>query len=122
MTMKNWSWNSECDSRLREAFPLMTDRELAGLFGCSLYSIRYHVDKLGLKKSDKSLYYKEKVSDRHRVAAKERGMYIRPREYGHKQTEDTRRRIGEARKRLYDSEKRRLVYGLQQRTNIKVRY
>ena len=120
--MRPKCWTTDCDAKLREYWSACYLKELADMLGCSANTIRAHATRLGLTKGNKSSYYNERRSETARKTALKEGKRPRPNAYGHKHTAETKKRIGEARHNLYASERRRLLYGLSQKTNIRVRY
>ncbi len=120
--MRPKHWGKEEDAKLIEHWEGSYLKELAVFIGCSVNTIRAHAALLGLTLETKNSVYKAKRAETNRQAAIKAGK--RPPLYavGHKHTEDAKRRIGEARRKLYASERRRILFGLPQRTNIKVKF
>ena len=119
--MKPKHWNEEMDNRLREMWSFSYLKDIAFALGCSVNTIRSHVQLLGLQYDTKSAYYKERRAETNRQAAIKAGKRPQPYTHGHKHTEEVKWIIGEKRHNLYAAERRRVLFGLPQKTNIKVK-
>lgn len=119
--MKPKHWSKEDDEKLRQNWSCSYLKDLAAYIGCSKNTIRAHAALLGLTLDDKSAYYKERRTETNRQAAIKFGKRPQPYTHGHKHTEEAKRLIGEKRHKLYADEKRRVLFGLPQRTHIKVK-
>ena len=119
--MRPRKWTKKDDDTLRYYWSACYLQELAQIIGCSKNTIRAHAALLGLGKADKGTCYKDKRSDTNRQTAIALGKRPTPHAFGHKHTDDAKVRIGEKRKAIYASERRRVLFGLPQKTNIKVR-
>lgn len=119
--MKPKHWSNEDDEKLRQNWSCSYLKDLADYIGCSKNTIRAHAALLGLTLNDKSAYYKERRAETNRQAAIKAGKRPPPCTHGHKHTCEVKRIIGEKRHNLYAAERRRVLFGLPQKTNIKVK-
>lgn len=119
--MKPKHWNADMDARLREMWSFSYLKDIAFALGCSVNTVRAHVEQLGLTYETKSAYYRERRTETNRQAALKFGKRPQPYTHGHKHTDEVKRIIGEKRHKLYMAERRRVLFGLPQRTNIKVK-
>lgn len=119
--MRPKHWSKDDDEKLRYYWSACYLKELAQIIGCSKNTIRDHAAKLGLTLADKSDCYKDKRTETNRQAAIKFHKRPMPYSVGHKHTDEAKQKIADKRRALYASERRRVLFGLPQRTNIKVR-
>ena len=133
-TAKRTVWRPEHDDILKERFHTDYLHEIASHIGCTRSTVSSHARRLGLKKLDPSgrnrdarsfvlmeypnLSYQEMAErtgmhkESIRMIARELGLERTPEQY---HTIRSRRR-----KELVQKERRRIIFGLDQKTNIKV--
>ena len=133
-TAKRTVWRPEHDDILKERFHTDCLHEIASHIGCTRSTVSSHARRLGLKKLDPSgrnrdarsfvlmeypnLSYQEMAErtgmhkESIRMIARELGLERTPEQY---HTIRSRRR-----KELVQKERRRIIFGLDQKTNIKV--
>lgn len=119
--MKSHHWNKDTDARLREMWPYSYLLDIAQALECSVNTVRAHVALLGLTDAGKGAYYRERRTETNRQAAIKAGK--RPPLYsvGHKHTDESKRKIADTRRRICASERRRVLFGLPQKTRIRVK-
>lgn len=112
-------WTTARVELLKEYYPSMLLKELEQLIGVSAPLIRYKAKELGLQHS---VYYHERRGDINRENSLKANNHprwdlsTRP-----PHTEEAKKKIGEGRRRVYNAERRRVLFGLPQKTKIKVR-
>ena len=133
-TAKRTVWRPEHDDILKERFHTDCLHEIASHIGCTRSTVSSHARRLGLKKLDpsgrnrdaRSFVLMEYPNLSYQEMAERTGMHkesIRmiARELGLERTEEQLRDIrSRRRKELIQKERRRIIFGLDQRTNIKV--
>lgn len=118
--MKPRQWTPEDDERLKYFWSVCYLDELACMLECSKNTISEHAKKLNLSKKDKSSAYKQRRHNDMSSCAIACGNKPTKYGYGHKHSKESKLKIAESRKRIYDSERRRIIFGLPQKTKIKV--
>lgn len=119
--MKPKHWNSDMDAQMREMWSFSYLKDMARALNCSVNTIRAHAALLGLTDADKSAFYKERRTETNRQAAIKAGKRPQPYCFGHKHTEESKQNIAETRRRICAAERRRVLFGLPQKTKIRVR-
>lgn len=133
-TAKRTVWRPEHDDILKERFHTDYLHEIASHIGCTRSTVSSHARRLGLKKLDpsgrnrdaRSFVLMEYPNLSYQEMAERTGMHkesirIIARELGLERTEEQLRDIrSRRRKELIQKERRRIIFGLDQRTNIKV--
>lgn len=127
-------WNSQHDEMLKERFHSEYIQDIADEMGFSRSTVQAHAKKLGLRKEDPrkrnrdvrafvemefhNLTYKEMAKQ---TGLREYTIFKIGRELGLVRTrEKWNENIGKGLHRSYESERRRVMFGLEQRTNWKV--
>ena len=133
-TAKRTVWRPEHDDILKERFHTDYLHEIASHIGCTRSTVSSHARRLGLKKLDpsgrnrdaRSFVLMEYPNLSYQEMAERTGMHkesIRmiARELGLERTQKQLREIrSRRRKELIQKERRRIIFGLDQKTNIKV--
>lgn len=120
--MKPYTWTEEHDRQLRELYPYMLNKDIADRMGCSVNTIMRKAKALGLKFSDKLAIYHDQRSKILTDAAFRDGR--RPpekkKDWKPKWTPESRAKLSNTRRLMYQRERRRLLYNLPPLTNIRV--
>jgi hypothetical protein len=133
-TAKRTVWTPDHDDILKERFHTDYLHDIASHIGCTCSTVSCHARRLGLRKSSPSgrnsdarsfvlmeypnLSYQEMAE---RTGLNKETIRIIARELGLARTEEQLRDIrSRRRKELIQKERRRIIFGLDQRTNIKV--
>lgn len=131
---KRTVWRDEHDQVLRERFHTDYLHEIASFIGCTRSTVSRHARILGLRKKNRfgrnqdarafvemehtNLSYEEMAE---RTGLCKDTIYLIARELGLSRTPEQMRAIrSRRRKELFQKERRRVIFGLEQRTNIKV--
>lgn len=134
MRNKKIKWTEECDNILLDSFHTSHLKDIARELGCSKTTVSNHARKLGLyKKEDwrknpdarafikmefENLSYSEMAK---RLCMTEVGVWKIVKELGLVRTEEKKKEhISRGRIELVKSERRRIIFGLDQRTNLKL--
>lgn len=127
-------WTEETDRILIESFQNATAKEIAREIGCAVSTVNKRARKLGLKKDNPhgrnhdarafilmeydNLTYNEMAK---RTGLKKNTVTVIAKELGLRRTLEKRKaNISRARKELYKAERRRINWGLEQKTCLKV--
>ena len=115
-------WTEADENTLADMWPYLTYQEIAERIGCNRCVVYKHAKKAGLTMADKSQAYREKIS---RIA------YERSKRTGHlpdwtkavhpRMTDEQRAAHSERIRRLWAPERRRVLFGLPQKTRLRVR-
>lgn len=120
--MKPHTWTEEHDRQLRDMYPYMLNKDIAERMGCSVNTIMRKAKALGLKFSDKREVYHDQRSRILTDAAFRDGR--RPpekkKDWKPKWTPESRAKLSNTRRLMYQRERRRLLYNLPPLTNIRV--
>ncbi len=120
--MKPYTWTEEHDRQLRDMYPYMLNKDIAERMGCSVNTIMRKAKALGLKFSDKREVYHDQRSRILTDAAFRDGR--RPpekkKDWKPKWTPESRAKLSNTRRLMYQRERRRLLYNLPPLTNIRV--
>ena len=133
-TTKRTVWRPEHDDILMERFHTDYLHEIASQIGCTRSTVSSHARRLGLRKDDpsgrnrdaRSFVQMEYPNLSYQEMAERTGMHkesirIIARELGLERTPEQYRTIrSRRRKELVQKERRRIIFGLDQKTNIKV--
>lgn len=133
-TTKRTVWRPEHDDILKERFHTDYLHEIASHIGCTCSTVSSHARRLGLRKHEpsgrnrdaRSFVQMEYHNLSYQEMAERTGMHkesirIIARELGLERTEEQLRDIrSRRRKELVQKERRRIIFGLDQKTNIKV--
>ena len=133
-TAKRTVWRPEHDDILKERFHTDYLHEIASHIGCTRSTVSSHARRLGLKKLDpsgrnrdaRSFVLMEYPNLSYQEMAERTGLHretirIIARELGLERTKKQLREIrSRRRKELIQKERRRIIFGLDQKTNIKV--
>lgn len=91
------------------------------MLGCSANNVRYHAGLLGLSMADKSSAYRERVSEKRSLTMKARGIRPKGHRKNYQWTTDSKAKLSATRRRMYASERRRLLFNLPQKTRYKIK-
>ena len=133
-TTKRTLWTPDHDDILKERFHTDCLHDIASHIGCTCSTVSNHARRLGLRKNSSSgrnsdarsfvlieypnLSYQEMAE---RTGLHRETIRIIARELGLERTPEQLRKIrSRRRKELIQKERRRIIFGLDQRTNIKV--
>ena len=133
-TTKRTLWTPDHDDILKERFHTDCLHDIASHFGCTCSTVSNHARRLGLRKNSSSgrnsdarsfvlieypnLSYQEMAE---RTGLHRETIRIIARELGLERTPEQLRKIrSRRRKELIQKERRRIIFGLDQKTNIKV--
>ena len=133
-TTKRTFWTPDHDDILKERFHTDCLHDIASHIGCTCSTVSNHARRLGLKKNSPSgrnsdarsfvlieypnLSYQEMAE---RTGLHRETIRIIAREFGLERTPEQLRKIrSRRRKELIQKERRRIIFGLDQKTNIKV--
>lgn len=133
-TTKRTFWTPDHDDILKERFHTDCLHDIASHIGCTCSTVSNHARRLGLKKispsgrnSDaRSFVLIEYPNLSYQEMAERTGLHretirIIAREFGLERTPEQLRKIrSRRRKELIQKERRRIIFGLDQKTNIKV--
>ena len=133
-TTKRTLWTPDHDDILKERFHTDCLHDIASHIGCTCSTVSNHARRLGLKKispsgrnSDaRSFVLIEYPNLSYQEMAERTGLHretirIIAREFGLERTPEQLRKIrSRRRKELIQKERRRIIFGLDQKTNIKV--
>ena len=133
-TAKRTLWTPDHDDILKERFHTDCLHDIASHIGCTCSTVSNHARRLGLKKispsgrnSDaRSFVLIEYPNLSYQEMAERTGLHretirIIAREFGLERTPEQLRKIrSRRRKELIQKERRRIIFGLDQKTNIKV--
>jgi len=133
-TTKRTLWTSDHDDILKERFHTDCLHDIASHIGCTCSTVSNHARRLGLRKispsgrnSDaRSFVLIEYPNLSYQEMAERTGLHIETiriiaRELGLTRTKEQLRKIrSRRRKELIQKERRRIIFGLEQKTNIKV--
>ena len=111
-------WTEEKIQLLKENYPSMMVNELTALLGCCPSILYLKAKELGLTKNE--VYHKKRGAIQSAVNFRD-GRSVHPHTYGHPHTEESKRKISEARKELYRKERFRATYGLSRQTKLKIK-
>lgn len=115
----NHHWTDEDTETLRRMYKDCYNIEIARMIGCGKATVDRKIRELGLE--GKSEAHSRRKAEK--ISEKLKGRKITwkaGREKGFVQTEEHKRKSGEAIRALYASERRRVIFGLPQRTRYKV--
>lgn len=114
-------WSAEDDAYLAEHFPNTDNAVLAEHFGCSVSALNARANRLGLRKDREftSGVRRELMFQRRKEWAA-RGIYAPWDVMSRTEKESFRRKLSKAAKELYLAEKRRVNWGLPQKTKLRV--
>ena len=120
--MRSHGWTEEHDRQLRELYPYMLNKELAAQMGCSVNTLMRKAKALGLKFADKRAVYHEQRSRILTDVARRDGR--RPpdkkKDWKPAWTPESRAKLSNTRRMMYQRERRRLLFNLPPLTKIRV--
>ena len=112
-------WTEKDNDTLRSMYPDHFNREIAQAIGCSMMTLARHIRTLGLK--EKSDVHARRYSAIMSNTMKGRkAPWAKGRPKGCTWTEENKQAFANGLKRAYDAERRRVIFGLPQKTNLKV--
>lgn len=145
--MKKQELTTEQVEKLKQLYPDHTNKEMAQLFGCTEWTVRRTVAEIGLSKVGKTAEFRKRMSDKANEVFMangrknnwklQRGLMQKLRDAGKcthtfKSGENNLQRLGEerealrlqrigkARRSLLEAERRRINWGLPQKTKLKI--
>lgn len=120
--MRPYQWTEEHDRQLRELYPYMLNKELAAQMGCSVNTLLRKAKALGLKFSDKrAVYHDQRSRILTEIAIRDgRRPPEKKKDWKPKWTPESRAKLSNTRREMYQRERRRLLYNLPPLTNIRV--